>query len=133
MSTNVIPTEEELGAAQFNPVRTPRALEESDLRQCADPRGIPDEGVPIFAIAARDGVVVNEVTEHEYEATAVLYATRDGEHVAEYHVAGGLQAAPRARVVESVDELDDANGVARDYAREALDEHPELDAPEVSA
>ncbi|QKY20739.1 hypothetical protein B4589_010240 [Halolamina sp. CBA1230] len=48
MSTNVIPTEEELGAAQFTGVRAPRALGESDLRQCADPRGSPDEGVPIM-------------------------------------------------------------------------------------
>jgi len=133
MSTNVIPTEEEFGAAQFTGVDAPQALAESDLRRCASPVGSPDEGVPIFAVAARGGVVVNEATEHEYEATAVLYATADGEHVTEYHVAGGLESAPRARVVESVDVLDEADDVARDYAREALDGHPELDAPEVSA
>lgn len=133
MSTNVIPTEEEIDAKQFTSVRTPRALDEAALQQCADSIGSPDEGVPIFAIAAREGVVVNTETEHEYEAAAVLYATRDGEHVTEFHVAGGLAAAPRARVVESVDVLNEADDVARDYAREALAGHPELDDPEVSA
>ena len=127
MSTNVIPTEEELDAAQFTGVRAPRALEESDLRQCADPRGTPSEDTPIFAVAAREGIVTNEVTEHEYEATAVLYVTIDGQHAAEYHISGGLQVAPRARTVDSVDELDESSAAARDYAREVLPEHPEFD------
>ena len=128
-----MPTEEELGAAQFTDVRSPRTLDETDLRRCAAPTGNPSAGVPIFAVAARDGVVTNTATEYEYEATAVLYATVDGEHVAEYHIAGGLPAAPRARVVESVDDLDVADDAAQSHAREALGEHPELDGVEEDA
>lgn len=71
--------------SRFTPVDAGASpLDADELRECRDPSGpIPDDREPVFAVAHRAGIVTRLDVSHQYEATAVLYLTADGEQAVE--------------------------------------------------
>jgi len=102
------------------------------LADCREPPTDPIEAAgpderALFAVAYRNGLYQETGREIEWEANAVLYLTRDGQHVTERWITGtadDLSDVDRAFVARTAD-LQLADEHARRYAT-IVRRHPEV-------
>ncbi|WP_435065907.1 hypothetical protein [Halobaculum sp. EA56] len=128
MSTNTRAPETSIDADRFTAVTSPRQIAADDIPRMAEPDQLTDDAPRsmAFAVGVRPGVVHNVDARREYNATAVLYMTEDGERVVERWIAGGLTEAPRATIV--ADDRLDTVGLNAARLADALATHPEVDS-----
>jgi len=102
------------------PVET---VDADDLNQMREPDALVEEGTAAFAVAQRHGVMTIASRGLQFEATATLYLTADGQQAVERYTRRAT-AAPRACIVDADAHLTDADpGVS--YT-ECLPLHPEV-------
>jgi len=102
------------------PVET---VDADTLAQMREPDALTEEGTAAYAVAQRHGVMTIGARNLQFEATATLYLTADGQQAIERYTRRGT-SAPRACIVDAEAHLTDADpGVS--YT-ECLLLHPEV-------
>ena len=110
-------------AAPFTATEPVETLATADFDQMREPDALAEDGTAAFAVAQRHGVMTIAARDLQFEATATLYLTADGQQAIERYTRRGT-AAPRACIVDAENHLTDADPGVR-YT-EALPQHPEV-------
>jgi len=113
-------TDDDVPFQETEPVET---VDADTLDQMREPDALTDDGTAAFAVAQRHGVMTIAARELQFEATATLYLTADGQQAIERYTRRGT-SAPRACIVDADDHLVDADPGVR-YT-ECLPLHPEV-------
>jgi len=110
-------------AAPFTATEPVETVDADTLDQMREPDALVEDGTATFAVAQRHGVMTIAAREIQFEATATLYLTADGQQAIERYTRRAT-AAPRACIVDADDHLVDADPGVR-YT-ECLPLHPEV-------
>lgn len=110
-------------AAPFTATEPVEFLDADAFTAMRAPDALVEDGTAAFAVAQRHGVMTIASRELQFEATATLYLTADGQQAIERYTRRGTPA-PRACIVDADDHLTDADPGVR-YS-EALSSHPEV-------
>lgn len=109
----------------YTPVSGVKDLDKDDLLRMQAPDALVEEGVGMYAVAARRGVMTLVDDGDQFEATVVLYLSADGRYARERFFRRGLRSAPRACIIPE-EQLSEAGPGAR--SRESLlSNHPEVE------
>ena len=128
MSTETTQRQNDVEASDgdpYTPVSGVKDLETDDLLRMQSPDALVEEGVQMFAVAARRGVMTLADGAHQFEATVVLYLSADSEYARERYFRRGLCSAPRACIVPE-EQLSEAGPGARSREH-LLSNHPEVE------
>jgi hypothetical protein len=110
-------------AAPFTATEPVEYIDADAFTSMRAPDALVEDGTAAFAVAQRHGVITIASRDLQFEATATLYLTADGQQAIERYTRRGT-AAPRACIVDAAEHLVDADpGVS--YT-EALSCHPEV-------
>jgi len=109
--------------APFTATEPVETVDADDLAQMREPDALVEEGTAAFAVAQRHGVMTIASRGLQFEATATLYLTADGQQAIERYTRRAT-AAPRACIVDADAHLTDADPGVR-YT-ECLPLHPEV-------
>lgn len=120
-TTNSAPEKGTDDDAPFTPTESVKFID--GLDQLRDPDALVEDGTAAFAVAQRHGVMTIASRELQFEATATLYLTADGQQAIERYTRRGTPAT-RACIVDADDHLTDADPGVR-YT-ERLELHPEV-------
>ena len=123
MSTTTPTTDKATDDAPFTATEPVNVFDAADLAELRKPDALTDEGTAAYAVAQRQGVMAITSRDLQFEATATLYLTADGQQAIERYTRRAT-AAPRDCIVDAENHLTDADPGVR-YT-EALPEHPEV-------
>jgi hypothetical protein len=123
MSTTTPTADKATDDAPFTATEPVNVFDAADLAELRKPDALTDEGTAAYAVAQRQGVMAITSRDLQFEATATLYLTADGQQAIERYTRRAT-AAPRACIVDAENHLTDADPGVR-YT-EALPEHPEV-------
>ena len=119
-------TRRENGTDQADPFTATEPVNVFDANALAtmrEPDALVEDGTAAYAVAQRQGVMTIAAKELQFEATATLYLTADGQQAIERYTRRAT-AAPRACIVDVDAHLTDADPGVR-YT-ETLPLHPEV-------
>ncbi len=108
----------------YTPVSSVQNLEKDALLRMESPDPMVTEGVAMYAVAAREGVMTLVEDGYQFEATVVLYLSEDAEYALERFFRRGLESAPRA-CIAAEEQLAEAGPGARSRDH-LLSNHPEV-------